>query len=306
MKKSSFIRLTALLLACVLLSGCGAPGQHSSSVDAASAEETAAQPAGDAAQGGTQLRELRQREFPCYISSLDIELTEPFPLYFADGVDDLPYVELHSWAEMLYFLNREYAGDPGYELTFFENGSKVRLERESGYSLEIDFDRDTLVFEDYNAFIHNSDDTTLIDLLSETGFNEKGEAQLFQRNKQASFDRYGDVMTVDLAAYGIELIAQDDKDYLPLQTMNDFLLSPMRTSFLFNGKALILANDDDLFDYREDSYTELAGFYYDVPRAQRSDALAEYSYNELCLVLDTLYGLKEPHDIQSFPTGSPH
>ena len=84
----------------------------------------------------------------------------------------------------------------------------------------------------------------------------------------------------------MQMIEQEGKHYVPLQTLNDFLVAPLLESFLFNGKALILANDDYLFDYREGEYTPLAEFYYDVPRAQRSDALAEYGYNELCLVLD--------------------
>ena len=209
-------------------------------------------------------------------------------------------MELRDWAELLYFLYHEENEDPDYELTFNDNGDTVTLERESGYTMEFDFAKDRIVFEDYNAFVHNSTDSTLLDLLSETGFNESGEAQLFLRDTKASFDRYGDMMTIDLAAYGIEMIEQEGKHYVPLQTLNDFLVAPLLESFLFNGKALILANDDYLFDYREGEYTPLAEFYYDVPRAQRSDALAEYGYNELCLVLDKLYGLKEPHDIQSF------
>ena len=304
MRKHCLLRLTAMLLACILLIGCSAPGQQAAAAETASsgnaAEAPAASAAASAAQTGKQLPQMHRQDYPCYIGSLDYSLTEPFPLYFADGADDLPYVELYSWAELLYFLNHEYVGDSGYELTIFEDGDKVRLERENDYTLEIDFNNSTLVFDDYDAFIHRSDDTTLIDLVSESGFNESGEAQLFQRDKQASFDRYGDMLTVDLAAYGIDLIALDGAFYLPLQTMNDFLLSPMRTSFLFNGKALILANDDTLFDYDENVYTDLADFYYSVPPKQRSDALAEYSYNELCLVLDSLYGLKGPHDIQSF------
>ena len=304
MKKNSLLRLLAAILACILLAGCGVTGQNTTaeaaSTEKAAAEDQTTQESVSADQGGKQLHEIREQGYPFYIGSLDTKLTEPYSLYFMDGVDDLPYVELYSWAELLYFLNRECADDPGYELTIFENGDTAKLERESGYTLEFDFENDRLVFEDYDAFIHNSNDTTLIDLLSETGFNESGEAELFQRNKQASFDRYGDIMTVDLAAYGIKMVAQDGKYYMPLQTMNDFLVSPMLTSILFNGKALILANDEKLFDYNEGSYTELAELYYDVPQTQRSDALAEYSYNELCLVLDTLYGLKEPHDIQSF------
>ncbi|MCR5575686.1 MAG: S41 family peptidase [Oscillospiraceae bacterium] len=301
MKKSRMIRFTAILLVCILLSGCASAEQHTAveTVEAAPGQTATAAATGES--GRQAQHTIVERVFPTYIENLDTELTEPYPLYFADSTEDLPYVELYSWAELLYFLNREYVGDPGYELTIYEkDNNNVVLERDNGYTLTIDFDQGKLVFDDYDAFIHNSNETTLIDLLSESGFNANGEAQLFQRNRKASFDRYGDVMTVDLAAYGIELIAQEGKYYLPLQTMNDFLISPMRVSFLFNGKALILANDDMLFDYEEGSYTDLAEFYYSVPQAQRSDALAEYSYNELCLVLDSLYGLKEPHDIQSF------
>ena len=302
MKKSVFIRLTAILLVGILLAGCGTTAQNKEADPAASENSSApaAQPALDSKTEKSVRHNIEERSYPTYLRDLDTELTEPFPLCFIDGVNDLPYVELRDWAELLYFLYHEENEDPDYELTFNDNGDTVTLERESGYTMEFDFAKDRIVFEDYNAFVHNSTDSTLLDLLSETGFNESGEAQLFLRDTKASFDRYGDMMTIDLAAYGIEMIEQEGKHYVPLQTLNDFLVAPLLESFLFNGKALILANDDYLFDYREGEYTPLAEFYYDVPRAQRSDALAEYGYNELCLVLDKLYGLKEPHDIQSF------
>ena len=282
MKNKISLRATAILLACLILTGVGLPAFRCTVC----------------AEGAAYA--IEEHSYPVYIGRTDAKLTQLYPLYFINGVNDLPFVELYAWAELLWFMNREYVGDPGYELTIYENDDSVIFERESGYTLKFDFRNERLVFNDYDAFVHNSNETTLIDLLSETGYNENGEAQLFYRDKKASFDRYGDAMTLDLADYGICMIAQDGKYYLPLQTMNDFLIAPMGTSFLFNGNVLILANDKNLFDYDEGAYTELADFYYDVPRTQRSDALAEYSYNELCLVLDIFYGLKEPHDIQSF------
>ena len=295
-------RILALLMVCVLLlTGCGA---QSATAEAAGTDRTPAdssQANESASASAEESHTVEEKLFTTYIGSLDTELNEPYPLYFVDGADDLPYVELRAWAEMLYFLNRECAGDPGYELTIYDDENGVVLARENGYTLEFDFINDRLIFDDYDGFVHNSDDTTLIDLLSETGFNENGEAELFRRNTLASFDRYGDMMTVELGAYGIRMISQDGKHYIPLQTMNDFLVSPpLRTSFLFNGDALILANDNRLFDYQGGGYTELADFYYEAEPRQRSDALAAYSYNELCLVLDTFYGLKEPHEIESF------
>ena len=300
--RKNLVRMLAFLLACVLLTGCGAAG---SGVDAAVPSPAAEAPAAGGKEAippeeANRVYAIEEKQVPAYICSLDEQLTEPYPLYFVNGVEDLPYVELREWAEILYFMNREYAGDTGYELTYFEQESGIVLERENGYSLEFDFINDRLIFDDYDAFIHNSSDTTLIDLLSESGFDENGEAELFQRDTRASFDRNGDLMTVELGSYGIRMIAQDGKYYVPLQTMNDFLISPMKTSFLYNGEALILANDEDLFDYEKGEYTELAGFYYEAEPRQRSDELAAYSYNELCLVMDTFYGLKEPHEIRSF------
>ena len=61
-------------------------------------------------------------------------------------------------------------------------------------------------------------------------------------------------------------------------------------NIFFNGQCLIvdsnIAKDDEI--------------YYAAPTGERSAALAEYGYNELCLMLDSMYGLKEVHEIDSF------
>ncbi len=242
---------------------------------------------------------VEKRDYVTYCGNVDETLTDPLPLYFLDGVDDLPYLEIDDLGELIWFMNTDINGDSNYGLTGSYNGSTVRFERESGYYVEFDFDKDRITFDDYNAFLHNSYDTTLIDMLSDPGLDENGEALLFLRDKEKSFDRYGDMKVFDLAAYGISLIQQDDCYYIPLQTANDiFFLPAMHTGFLFNGQALFIAHEDQM--YNADGYTELAVLYYDVPTAKRSDALAEYGYNELCMMLDNLYGLKQPHDIQNF------
>ena len=271
--------LPALLLVCVLLLSCAAPAC--------------------AADG--ERHQIVMRSYPTYIGkTADDVLNQEFPLYFMDGVDDLPFVEIYDWAKMLYFINTELMEDPGYELSIEYKDDKVILERESGYTLTFDFGRKTLVFEDYDAFVHNSEDSSLIDMVSESSRDEEGKPLLVWRNKADSFDRYGDMMTVDLGANGIPMIEQDGDCFVPLQTLNDFTLLPTLMGFVFNGRALFLTNDETFFDYREGNYTETAYLYYDAPAGERSDALAEYSYNELCLALDTFYGLKEVHDIESF------
>ena len=251
------------------------------------------------AEGSTHT--VEKREYVTYLASTEDTLTDPFPLYFLDGVNDLPYVEIDDLGELIYFMNTEVSEDPNYSLSSSYDGDTVIFERDSGYSVTFDFAKSTITFQDFNAFLHNSYDTTLIDMLSDPGVDENGNAQLFLRDKEKSFDRYGDSKVFDLGAYGIELVRDGDKYYIPLQTANDIFFYPaQRIGFLFNGEALFLAGDNQLFSYEDADYTELAELYYKVKPAPLSDAMAKYSYQELCMMLDNLYGLKDSHDIKSF------
>ncbi len=244
---------------------------------------------------------VEKREFVTYLGNTEDTLTDPFPLYFLDGVNDLPYVEIDDLGELIFFMNSEISEDPNYVLKSSYDGDTVVFERDSGYSATFDFARDSITFRDYNAFMHNSYDTTLIDIVSEPGIDENGNAQLFLRDKEKSFDRYGDVKVFDLAAYGIDLVHEGDGYYVPLQTANDIFFYPAQgVGFLFNGQALFLAGDKDLFSYQDGEYTDLAELYYSVEPAPLSDKLADYGYQELCMMLDQLYGLKDAHDIKTF------
>ena len=58
----------------------------------------------------------------------------------------------------------------------------------------------------------------------------------------------------------------------------------------FNGQGIILSND----------ISNCADLYYAAPTGERSGELTRFGYGELCMALDTFYGLKETHDIESF------
>ena len=44
---------------------------------------------------------LEERSYPFYIASVEDTTTEPIPLTFVNGVSDLPYMDLESWAELV-------------------------------------------------------------------------------------------------------------------------------------------------------------------------------------------------------------
>ena len=244
--------------------------------------------------------EIVKRDYPFYVGSTDNSFSEPFPLYFIDGVDDLPYVELESWMNTVVELQRNYVMDKDYDLVFNASGKDAAYIRENEYHMHFDFEKDTIFFDDYNAFSHSSEEGTLLDTLSLGYTDELGESALFQRDLDASFDRWGNEILLNLSDYNINLIMQDGKYYAPLQTMNDLMIAQtMLNSILFNGENLIMATRDQLGTVRN-GLTDLGELYYSAPTGKRSPELAEFGYNELCFVLDNLYGLKAPHDIQSF------
>ncbi len=215
--------------------------------------------------------EITERTYPFYLGSVEDQWEEPFPLYFINGVDDVPYMSLESLADMLVTICH-LLGDENYELVLNAEGPDAALVRENGYYMAIDFDADTITFDDYNAFRLQSSKTTLIDLLSTEGVNEAGEAALYLRDRDASYSRYGDMYTLDLAAYGIDLPAQDGSYYIPLQTVSDILIAPMlKTPILFNGEGMFYAHSGKIGDANY-GLTPLGELYYSAEPGERSEA----------------------------------
>ena len=243
---------------------------------------------------------LEERTYPCYIGSLDNSVDAT--LAFLNGVDDLPYIDMETWGSILYVVCAYALGKEDFDLIYEMDGSTLVLTRENGYDMTIDANEDTISFTDYNRFLSfDSEDSMLIEILSSSGYNENGESSLFQRNRKASFDRYGDAKTIYLADYGIDAFIVEDEFYLPLQTLNDIIFSPaLSVSILFNGEGLYVANGDSFEGDGEYGRNDYGVSYHSVEPHAISEELASFNYRELCLAFDTVYGLKEPHDIKNF------
>ncbi len=242
---------------------------------------------------------ITQKECKTYLSA-DAEETilDPVPLYFLDGVEDLPYMDMNKWGELLFFVNNSLGEDKNYGLSGDQKGDTMILERENGYTMKLDFANDTITFDDFNCFVNPSERATLLDVVSERGVDEQGNPVLMQRKPEACFERYGDALTIDLKKYDIRMLKTEDKYLVPLQTLNDFTLIKYSCRFLYNGEALFLANDDLLAG--AEGLTPMGELYYGVEPKMRSVELGQFSYNELCLFMDTFYGLKDTHRIDGF------
>ena len=59
--------------------------------------------------------QIEEKVLTLYVGAIDSS-TE-FPFYFMDGVEDLPWVELKAWCDLLNLLYPAYGGDENYALT---------------------------------------------------------------------------------------------------------------------------------------------------------------------------------------------
>lgn len=218
--------------------------------------------------------------------------TSEITLYFLNGQTDIPYIDMDTALRLLSMI-REIGPDAGFEVTMESEGAQIMFTRENGGHAIIDFEENIIGWDNYNLFITPSYAIQPLDIVGHSGFNADGEPELFKRSN-ASFYRGSTSMGVKLSDFGIELVYQDGRGYLPLQTFSDLFLAYTYTSVAFNGESVFLVEARNLGDMEE--------LYYAVTPGPRSEALARFNYLETCLSLQFNYGLKEKHNIPSFGT----
>ena len=231
-----------------------------------------------------------------YIESKESKIKSP--IYFANGTD-VPYLEISDFIGVMaqYYVAN---GNPDCKFDVATDGDTVTLTRENGHFCSIDFTKNSIFFSDYNAFIKLKTDQTLVDGHNLILKDENGKDLYLKTNLKASNERYGKYITLDLDAYDIDLVNDDNGYYLPIQTLNDIFLKNVMRSMLYNGKSVFITAADGSSLRANGELTPLGKLYYKNKPKKFSKALTLYNYNELCFALDHFYGLKERHNISSF------
>ena len=255
-------KVIALFISLVLMIGCviAEPAAETAAEPAGEfaaepAAETVAKPAGEyAGEPEKAVWQLETRDYPWYAlqksNLMDGEYA--LPLWFADGVNDLPFVDLDDWAGLITFIMTDGRTNPGYELEVKdgESENQIFMIRENGYMAIFNFDEGTVVFDDYVAFTRMAKDYYM-DLSGFSNLNLGDEP--FLLTMTGSRDRYGEVTALKLNEYGIPMIAQDGKHLLPLQTLSAFFLSPLQAGAYFNREAVFIVEIKNM----EDPWAEL-------------------------------------------------
>ena len=246
---------------------------------------------------------VEKKTFPIYHDRSGEEPVDPaFPLYFIGGVNDLPYADIR---DIVALANRMKDARGFDGLTYLiecdeEKGAAGILVDGSTSLLAMDFAGQTVTYSSLDTFGQDPS-LPLMDALGFSGFNaETGEPELVQRVPDSGIRREGRPLTISLADYSIPMIHRDGQFLLPLHTAFDLILSQTGSVVCFNGEGVFFGNSG-LFG--DPVYGEIYGLgekYYSAKPAERSEALAAYGVNELCMEMDHFYGLKESHGIDSF------
>ena len=167
-------RLICILLSCLLLFVSGAFA------------ETATEPK-------ETVHQIETKAYPFYMGSKEDKWPEDFPLYFLDGVYDLPYVDLNDWARVLNKLYPQMDARmfSGYQVSVEvkQESGRVTYTRENGFNAYFDFKNSEILWDDYMGFLQ---DTTGA-YINLAGINDTdSEGQPFLMQKINSRDRYGD------------------------------------------------------------------------------------------------------------------
>ena len=163
--------------------------------------------------------QITMKTFPVYFKAVENVWRDDFPVYFLNGVEDMPFINLADWKDVLEFTYNEIdlTGEKKFDLTMEvrEDGQAVNLTRETGYPMVVDFEAGTIEFLDYVAFVQ----PPFLPYMEIGGIptTMDGEPFLLQYTKDRNL--YGHMTLINLKDYDIPMVMQDGKYLLPLQTL---------------------------------------------------------------------------------------
>lgn len=229
----------------------------------------------------------------------EVDKTMDLTLYFMNGADDLPFINVEDLPMLLDKLYND-PDDVGNRYTKDIVGSCLFLTRENGALCIIDFVNQTIYFDNKPVFSAvGAQSRAALDLTYCDVETSGSDVSSFLK-MDIGYVRNGSESEFKLADYQIPMILKDYTGYIPLQTASDIFFADCNCTLAYNGVSVFEVGMGTIdFNNRAQEGT-LSALYYAAPATQKSDALAQLTYNELCMTLDYYYGLAEEHDVESF------
>ena len=231
--------LSLVVMLCMLLSCCLAEGT-------APGTETGSPAELPSLWTGRETHTIEKKDLPMYIGSLDNQWPGAFPVYFTDGVSDLPWLDIQDFAGFMgvFFSSKdgkEDSGESDIAVTVDEAQKTVTWVRRGSDLVLFNFAEHQIVWTDYEGF-SRSDGRPYMDIMLHgfSGVESDGKPGIIKTG--AVRERLGRPVTLDLKKYGVPMLAQDGLCLVPLQTLAAFFLSPENLTIYCNQECLIVTS----------------------------------------------------------------
>ena len=191
---------------------------------------------------------------------LDEKKPLKFSCLFREDLPDIPYISAEDYFNQLFTEKVSVKKGENGTVTF-TNG---------GFNMTMDAEKDTLSSDSIECFVMANHkayaDSAEADYIKEKGVSTQDEIKPF---------------SADLCKYDIDIAQSGGMVYLPYCTLGDL--------FADTGCALLYKNGELFFKSGEDIMT--AGGGQGKLKDTRTREMADFTYRELCMTLDTVYGL---------------
>lgn len=191
-------------------------------------------------------------------------------LRYYEDFKDIAYISVSDYHKMMTgnSVTVKKSGFGQYELSHSKGNAKVNTKSE------------TFSSDDYLAFLN------LMDFTQKDMANVYYDGFPYCRFKSVEYSPQTVPVTLDYGKYNIDLRGDDEAVYFPFITLDNLYSDLQYHRACFNGEEIVVIKnvcEDYPIPYDED-------FAKANSKPERTEQMAEFSYNNLCFTLDNFYG----------------
>ena len=199
------------------------------------------------------------RQVTAYLFGM--EKTATLLCYFDPALPEVPYIDVLDYFSLTHSINYEFSSnDDGIYSLKSRNGEMI-----------IDVENDRVTIYHFPFFTAGAADSGV------SSDNNREFITLISLEIEEEKP-----LCLDLSAYNIDVIEKNGRVYFPVSVLNDIIIMSYISALYIDGSIYFTIN-----------ITSTATYFSTQPiydKLERSEALAEFTYNELCFQFDNFYG----------------
>ena len=201
------------------------------------------------------------KDVTSYLYSMD--KSETLRCLFLNDLPEVPYVNVEDYLDRLYTV----------DYTTEANGDVYTISG-NGITLVADTSKETVTISNYDTALNKN--LVEVEKADVADYIKEGKPEIEGTDKPAS---------LDYSKYNIDLIGDSGKLYFPLTTLSDLFDCIYHAAEYVDNKLYFVQTMSSTSE--QDGYFDRSSVY---EQTERSQAMIDYTYNELCFLMDHFYG----------------